>query len=459
MKVKIGLEVHLYVKLENNKTKLFCSCPINYKETSPNTNICPRCTGMPGNKPMLPNKEAFEKAIEVALILNCGIPKGYILFQRKHYDWPDLPNGFQKTISGTYSVPVGYEGKYHNVRISYMHLEEDPAKWDPITGYVDYNRSGIPLIEIVTEPDLIDSEETRTWVRNLMTALSYVNSIDKDLGIKADVNVNIENHPRVEIKNVNSLANIKKAIEYEVLRQQKALLSGKNLVQETRTYDDKQDITIHMRYKEQAQDYMFIPEPDLPSIQVTKDQLERIRKIVPESPESKRERFVNKHKLKKEDAETLSSNLKLAEIFEAIIKESDINVTAKLLVRDLLSVLNYDKLEIENVNLNLENLKYLSKILAENKITENTSKKILIELVKKDFSVKDYIKKHDLEIKSDKSELEAICKQVIKENPQAVKDYESGEEKALNFLVGMVMKKTKGTANPDIVNNIIKKLL
>ena len=214
-----------------------------------------------------------------------------------------------------------------------------------------------------------------------------------------------------------------------------------------------------MRYKEQAQDYMFIPEPDLPSIQVTKDQLEKIKKIVPESPESKRERFVNKYKLKKEDAETLSSNLKLAEIFEAIIKESDINVTAKLLVRDLLSVLNYDKLEIENVNLNLENLKYLSKMLAENKITENTSKKILIDLVKKDFSIKDYIKKHDLEIKSDKSELETICKQVIKENPKAIEDYKKGEEKALNFLVGMVMKKTKGTANPDIVNNIIKKLL
>lgn len=459
MKFKVGLEIHLYVKLEKNKTKLFCCCPINYQEAKPNTNICPVCTGMPGNKPMMPNKEAFEKSLEIALILNCKIPDKYILFQRKHYDWPDLPNGFQKTISGTHSVSIGTDGKYNNVRISYMHLEEDPAKWDPETGLVDYNRCGMPLIEIVTDPDLNGADETRTWIRNLITALSYVKAVSKDLGIKADVNVNIEGHPRVEIKNVNSLASIKKAIEYEVTRQQKVLKSGKRLRQETRTYNENEDITTHMRFKEEAEDYRFIPEPDLPSILVTNDQIDRLKEIVPESPESKRTRFITKYKLNQKDAETLSSSLKLSEIFEDIIKDVDIKVTSRLLIRDLLSVLNYDKLAMEEVKLNVSNLQYLAKMLSENKITEKIAKNILIKLVKKDFDVKGYIKKQKLEIKSDKSELEKLCKEIIKKNPQAVTDFKSGEEKAFNFLVGMVMKATKGTASPEVVNKIMQKLL
>lgn len=217
--LKIGLEIHGYI---DTREKLFCSCKAEHgaKHAKPNTNICPVCTGQPGAKPMAPNSEAVKKAIQIGLILGCKINEKFP-WQRKHYDWPDMPKGYQNTLSGPHAIPVGIKGKFEGIRITECHLEEDPAAWNPKTGEVDYNRSGSPLIEIVTEPDFKSSEQVIEWLKQLLTTLDYIKAIDKNAGIKADVNVSVDNGVRVEVKNINSLKKIQKAIEYEFSRQKK----------------------------------------------------------------------------------------------------------------------------------------------------------------------------------------------------------------------------------------------
>ncbi|HLD55297.1 MAG TPA: Asp-tRNA(Asn)/Glu-tRNA(Gln) amidotransferase GatCAB subunit B, partial [Candidatus Nanoarchaeia archaeon] len=250
--VKIGLEIHGYLVANE---KLFCKCKAEHglKNSKPNMNICPICTGQPGAKPLLPNKEAINKVIQIALILGCKI-NNELVFQRKHYSWPDLPKGYQTTISGPHAKPVGEHGKFLGIGITEAHLEEDPAAWNPKTGEIDYNRSGFPLVEIVTEPDFTSSEQVVDWLKQLIATLGYIKAIDKKMGIKSDVNVSIEGGARIEVKNVNSINNIKNTIEHEIERQTKNLPK----VQETRRYDETKGITTLMRTKEQAQDYRFI---------------------------------------------------------------------------------------------------------------------------------------------------------------------------------------------------------
>ena len=257
---KIGLEIHGY--LLTNK-KLFCHCKSEHglKYSKPNTNICPICTGQPGAKPLLPNRNALDKSIKIALMLGCKINEK-LIWQRKHYDWPDLPKGYQNTFSGNHAIPNGEKGKFSGIDITEVHLEEDPAAWNPKTGEIDYNRSGSPLIEIVTEPQFTNSRQVIEWLKKLISALSYIKAIDKTSGLKADVNISIPGGKRIEVKNVNSLKNIKEAIEYEIKRQQKDLPK----TQETRRYDEIKNMTSRMRSKEQAQDYRFISEPDLPLV-------------------------------------------------------------------------------------------------------------------------------------------------------------------------------------------------
>src|SRR3989344_3995941 len=224
----IGLEIHVYVKTDK---KLFCTCPI--QEADPNTTICPICTAQPGAKPMLPSKDAIEKVLKTAAMLDCKINPA-LVWQRKHYDWPDLPKGYQNTMSGSYAVPVGEHGNFLGIKIRECHLEEDPARWDPETGCIDYNRSGYPLIEIVTEPDFTSADHVKDWLKKLMTTLSYVNAVNRTMGVKCDVNVSIPPaYTRVEIKNVNSFNSIVQAIRYEAQRQQKELVQ-----QHTRQWND-----------------------------------------------------------------------------------------------------------------------------------------------------------------------------------------------------------------------------
>jgi len=453
--VRVGLEVHGYILMDQTKKKLFCECSV--EEAPPNTNVCPRCCGQPGSKPMLPNKEAIDKAVEIGLMLGCKISPT-LIFQRKHYSYPDLPNGYQKTMSGSYSMPVGVKGSFLGIRIQQVHLEEDPARYEPSTGKVDYNRSGIPLIEIVTEPDFTSPEQVEDWLKKLMTTLSYIRAVHKDAGVKADVNISTEGHPRVEIKNINSFKSIVKAIQVEESRQKKVIENKEKAIQHTRAWDDANGVTHFMRGKEFAEDYMFIPEPDLPVIDMMDSYINKLKSKLPERPDEKLKKFV-KFGINKLDAEVLSSEIILAELFEKISKQVDPILTGRWLRREFVRIANYNQRELDEMKITEKELIPLLNLMQNKKITEKTAQKIMNELGAKIFDVEKYVKSNKLEAVSDTGSLEKFCKEAIKENPKVIEDIKSGNEKAINYLVGQVMRKTRGTASPDEVLKILKKLV
>ena len=455
MAVKIGLEVHGYLNVGSG-VKLFCDCSLG--EAEPNMNICPVCTAMPGSKPMLPNREAVEKVIAISGMLDCRI-NSRLLFQRKHYSWPDLPSGYQRTMSGSYSVPVGEGGSFLGIGIADVHLEEDPARWEPGTGCVDYNRSGFPLVEIVTNPDFSSSGDVRVWLRRLVTALSYISAIDADAGIKSDVNVSISpDFRRVEVKNVNSFRSIIRAIEFEVRRQEALVKGGKRVEQETRAWDDAAGVTVFMRRKEQAMDYMFIPEPDLPAVSLDVGSIKSVVGALPERPAVKVEKYVRMG-VDSVDAEVLSSEILLAEMFEKVAKEVSTVLAARWFRRELLRVLNYNDRSLDELELDEKHMIQLLKLVESGKITDETAKKILEMLVESPFDVVKYVEKEGLSAVSDASVLEGYCKEAISENKKAVGDYRAGNEGALNFIVGSVMRKSEGKAVPQEVRGIIERLL
>jgi aspartyl-tRNA(Asn)/glutamyl-tRNA(Gln) amidotransferase subunit B len=457
VEIKVGLECHCYLNL-GNRAKLFCDDAID-PEAGPNTNICPICTGMPGCKPMLPNEEALRKIVAVALMLNCRINKK-LLFQRKHYSWPDLPSGYQRTMSGSYSTPVGEDGEFLGIGIADVHLEEDPARWDPESGTVDYNRSGFPLVEIVTKPDFRNAEQAREWLNKLVTTLGYIKAIDANAGIKSDVNVSIEPlFNRVEIKNVNSFKSIMRAIIYEIGRQEREAKQGKRIEQETRAWSETRGLTVFMRSKEQALDYMFIPDPDLPAISITDKYIEGIGKLLPERPHEKVERYAKELKIDKTDAEVISSELVLAQLFEEVAKEVSPVLAARWLRRELKRVANFSRKEIHELEIEAKHLIQLLKLVETEQITPVTARRILEKLVQKTFDVDEYVRKNKLLAVSDRQYLEELCAEAIAENPKAVADYRAGNEKALNFIIGAVIRRTKGKATPKEVNDILKRML
>jgi aspartyl-tRNA(Asn)/glutamyl-tRNA(Gln) amidotransferase subunit B len=451
--VKIGLEIHGYL---NTKEKLFCNCKALHglKLAKPNTNICPICTGQPGAKPMLPNSEAVKKILQAALILNCKI-NNVVQWKRKHYSWPDLPKGYQNTISGAYALPVGEKGKFLGINITETHLEEDPAAWDPNSGTIDYNRSGLPLIEIVTEPEFISSEQVANWLKQLLHALSYVKAIDKNMGIKADVNISIPGGQRVEVKNVNSINNIQQVIDYEIQRQEK---EGQKH-QETRAYDSKINKTIVMRTKEQAADYRFITDPDLPVLKLEKSRIEKLRKELPESPDEKLEKLIKRYKIDEKSAKILTQHIEIVEFFETIIEKIPSKIAVPWTTIELLRILNYNKTSLDSpeIDIKSEHFIELLKAIEDNKITENKAKLILNEFYPKSFSIKSKLEEH--KTISSSSEIEKIAKEVIKENKIAVDDYKSGKKESLNFLIGQLMKKSERRADFKTAKSILEKLL
>ena len=442
--VKIGLEIHGYL---TTNEKLFCTCKSEHglKHSKPNTNICPICTAQPGSKPMLPNKTAVDKAIQISLILGCKI-NSKLVWQRKHYDWPDLPKGFQNTISGPYAVPVGVKGKFLGIGITEAHIEEDPAAWNPKTGEIDYNRSGSPLIEIVTDPDFKTSEQVITWLKQLLTTLSYIKAIDKNMGIKADVNVSTGGE-RIEIKNMNSLKNIKTAIEHEIIRQKK----DKPKVQETRMFDANKGITIMMRTKEQAQDYRFISEPDLPIIKIENQRVQKIKSALPETPTTKLKRLIKKYNIQKHSAEILTKKLEIVEFFEEIIREANPKLAVRWTTEELLSILNYNKKELEDIDINPKHFIELLQLLDKNQITELRAKDILRSWKEKSSSPKS--KEHS---QINKKEIKELAKKVIKENSKAIEDYNSGKKESLNFLIGQVMRLSNKRADYKTAREILE---
>ncbi len=446
----IGLEIHGYLE---TKEKLFCKCKNfhDMKVIKPNTNICPICTGQPGSKPMLPNKSAIDKIIQIALMLGCKINEKF-LFQRKHYSWPDMPTGYQKTISGAYSIPVGEKGEFLGIKITEVHLEEDPAAWNPDKGTVDYNRVGAPLVEIVTEPDFENSGQVQEWLRQLVLTLSYIKALNKDAGIKADVNVNIKGlTSRAEIKNVNSIKEIVKSINSELKRHEQE----KPIKQETRRWNTKKQKTQLMRLKEQSEDYRFIPEPDLPIIKITKDRINKIKDQLPESPQQKLEKIIKKHKINEKNAKILTKNLQVVELFEEVSKKINPKLALPWITIELLSVLNYNKKTLDEVQINPQHIIELLELIEKNKITPLKAQEILRKFIPKSFSPK----KQKITVISDDKKLTTIIQKAIKNNKKTVDDYKSGNKKAINFLIGQVMKETNKQADYQVVRKILEKEL
>lgn len=449
MALKIGLEIHGYL---TTKEKLFCNCKNAHKdkEAEPNTLICPICTGQPGSKPMLPNEEAIKKLIQIGLMLNCKINSEpeKLVWWRKHYTWPDIPKGYQNTISGTYANPVGVKGNFLGIGITEVHLEEDPAAWDPETGEVDYNRSGAPLVEIVTDPDFTSADQVAEWLKQMVLTMSYLKALDSDAGIKADVNVSTTGD-RVEIKNMNSISEIVKAIAYEVKRQEKEQVKTK----ETRQWNAIKGQTIKMREKESHADYRFIKDPDLPVIKIKKSEVDSIKKALPESPMEKLEKIIKKHKISEYDAKVLTNNLEIVELFEKIVEKVPSKLAVQWVTVELLGMLNYNKKTLNDVKINPEHLIQLVKAIEDKKITELKAKDILRSWG----NGSKQVDTKSQEAISDKDEIETFIEKAIKQNEKAWTDYKSGNSQALNFIIGSVMKLSNKRADYQTVKKLLEK--
>jgi len=450
--VKIGLEIHGYV---DTCEKLFCTCKVSHgkKHAEPNTNICPVCTGQPGSKPLPPNKEAIKKAIQIALVLGCDVSEK-IAWQRKHYTWPDLPKGFQTTISGPHAIPNGKNGKFEGIGITECHLEEDPAAWNPETGEIDYNRSGSPLIEIVTEPDFESKEQVVEWLNNLLATLDYIKAIDKKSGIKADVNISLpeKRGERVELKNINSLRKIENAIETEIKRQENEVPE----VQQTRTYVEDENTTKLMRTKDNAQDYRFISDPDLPLVKIESEWVGELRKDLPETPKEKLNKLIDKYNIDKESARILTKQLGLVELFEKVIEKIKPDLAISWTTTELLGVANKNKMSVDDLDIDPEHFIELLSAIQEDKINELKAKEILKKWVPSSYSPGEEIEKSKT---ISGEEVEKVAREVISENPKPVEDYKSGKEKAINYLIGQVMKKTNKRADFKFAKEVLEKQL
>lgn len=461
--IVIGLEIHVQL---NTNSKLFCSCAAK-EHSLPNTACCEICLGHPGSKPVL-NKKAVEHCLKLALALNCDI-SNELIFSRKSYFYPDMAKNYQ--IS-QHEVPVGQRGHItlsngKKIRIARVHIEEDPASLVHAGSIeqsqftlVDYNRSGIPLAEIVTEPDLNSPEEAREFMKKLKTTLKYLNVFDANKGvIKADANISIKEsgYVRSEVKNITGFKEIEKALFYEAERQKLAVEEGEKLVQDTRTWDSDAGKTARLREKETEADYGYIIEPDLVVTEIGKEMISKIMKELPELPEEKIKKFVKIHKIKEEDAKVIAAESVMAELFEKIAKEVDPLLAAKWLRRELMRVVHLHDMDLEELKIDELHLIELLSMIEANEITYATAKEIMELLVKRPFSPREYVTDKGLAQISDTKHIEELCEKAVKENPGAVADYKKGELKALNFLVGKVMAATNGKANAKNVKDIIMK--
>ncbi|MBQ2637298.1 MAG: Asp-tRNA(Asn)/Glu-tRNA(Gln) amidotransferase subunit GatB [Methanobrevibacter sp.] len=435
-----GLEIH--VQLETD-SKLFCDCPTNYQDAPANTNICPVCLNQPGAKPHPTNEKALENAIMIALMLNCEIDKDVIYFMRKHYDYPDLPSGYQRT-----SVPIGIKGELNGIRIREIHAEEDPGQYKPDRGTVNFNRSGIPLVEIVTEPDIKSPTEARNFLKELIRVLQYSGAARGEGTMRADVNISINSGNRVEMKNVNSIKGAYKALNYELIRQKNMLRRGVEVKQETRAYVEATQRTVAMRLKEDADDYRFITDPDLPPMKISDETIERILKTMPEAPHNKVKRFIAEYGIDEETAKVLTSELDLAIAYEEIVKEVEPKFAAKWMRDELKRVLSYNKLDFSDSGITAENLTEFLNMLLAKEITTKAGQRIIEQMPNNDKSPKEIAEELGLlgVVKDD--EVLAAVKQAIEENPKAVEDYLAGQKASINFLVGQVMRLTRGKADP-----------
>jgi aspartyl-tRNA(Asn)/glutamyl-tRNA(Gln) amidotransferase subunit B len=465
----IGLEVHAEFA---TRSKMFCGCAVVDSTTAdPNTSVCEICTGMPGTLPVI-NARAVEYALRVALALNCDISRTSI-FARKNYFYPDLPKGFQ--IS-QYDLPLAQHGclsidaeKPKDIRIRRVHLEEDTGKLFHREDYslVDFNRSGVPLLEIVSEPDMNSVDEVRSFATSLRSLLRYldVSSGDMEKGvIRFEANVSVRPDgdavlgTRTEIKNLNSFRSMMQAVEYEVMRQTKLLEQGMPVQQETLGWDVTRGVTVPQRSKEEAHDYRYFPEPDLPPLSIDEEWIESIRKAMPELPLARCRRIVSDYAIPPSIASILTAEKETADFFEAAVKE-DLVPPLKLahwLIGDLFSLLNQESMEITQCKVTPRLLAELVSLVEEGEITLTIGKALLAEVFETGMSVKELLSQRDLTQVSSVSEIDPLIASVLKNHPEQLAEYLDGKEPLFQWLLGQVMNASKGRANPQVVMERLK---
>ncbi|WP_010502171.1 Asp-tRNA(Asn)/Glu-tRNA(Gln) amidotransferase subunit GatB [Paenibacillus elgii] len=468
----IGLEVH--VELHTN-SKIFCGCSTAFG-APPNTHTCPICLGHPGVLPVL-NKQAVEYAMKASMALNCQIATES-KFDRKNYFYPDSPKAYQ--IS-QYDKPVGehgwieieVNGETKRIGITRVHLEEDAGKLTHVDGghasLVDFNRVGTPLIEIVSEPDLRSPEEARAYLEKLKAIMQYCDVSDVKMeegSLRCDANISLRPYgqkefgTKAELKNMNSFRGVQRGLEYEEWRQADVLDSGGKVVQETRRWDEAQGKTLTMRSKEQAHDYRYFPDPDLVALHIDDAWKERVRESIPELPDARKNRYVSEFGLPSYDAEVITSSIKLADFFEESLNfTKDAKAVSNWIMGDLLGYLNANNLELQDVKVTGKGLGEMIGLMEKGTISSKIAKTVFKTMLETGKAPQTIVEEQGLVQISDEGAILAVVEQIVAGNPQSVADFKAGKEKAVGFLVGQVMKETKGKANPGLVNKLIIEVL
>jgi len=464
----VGLEVHVELK---TKTKIFCGCSTSFGEP-PNTNVCPVCLGHPGTLPVL-NEKAVDLAIRAAMALNCTVNTD-AKFDRKNYFYPDSPKGYQisqfdKPIGEHGYVEIEVNGELKRIRILRVHLEEDAGKSihaaDKSHTLVDYNRTGVPLIEIVSEPDMRSPEEARLYLESIKAIMQYCDISDcrmEEGSLRCDANVSLrpvgqaEFGQKAELKNMNSFRNVQKGLEYEEIRQAEILRQGERVAQETRRFDETTQTTVSMRSKEEAHDYRYFPEPDLVRLNLDEVWLNRIRSSLPELPAQKRQRYLGQLGLPSYDADVLTADIAIATYFEAVVAAGiDSKMASNWVMTDVVGYVNAQNQSITDAPVQPFALVGLLTEVNSGKVSIKQARDIFKHMCETGKDAKFIIAEQGLEQISDEGELVAIIDEVLAKNPKSVEDYLGGKERALGALVGQVMKGTKGKANPAVVNQML----
>ncbi|MDQ0484871.1 Asp-tRNA(Asn)/Glu-tRNA(Gln) amidotransferase subunit GatB [Guptibacillus hwajinpoensis] len=464
----IGLEVHSELK---TNTKIFCNCSTNFG-APPNTNVCPICLGHPGVLPVM-NEQAVDYAMRAAMALNCEIAED-TKFDRKNYFYPDNPKAYQisqydKPIGENGWIDIEVDGKTKRIGITRLHLEEDAGKLTHVDGenhsLVDFNRQGTPLVEIVSEPDIRTPEEAYAYLEKLKAILQYTEVSDckmEEGSLRCDANLSLRPYgqeefgTKTELKNLNSFANVQKGLQFEEVRQEKELLAGNVIGQETRRYDEAGKKTILMRVKEGSDDYRYFPEPDLVRLAINSEWMDRVRADIPELPDARRERYVKEYDLPEYDAMVLTQSKKMSDFFEVALGQgADPKQASNWLMGEVSAYLNANYKEIDEVALTPEGLGKLISLIEKGTISSKIAKKVFKDLIEKGSDPEQIVKDKGLVQISDEGELRSIVSGILDENEQSIEDYKNGKDRALGFLVGQVMKATKGKANPPMVNKLI----
>lgn len=480
-KIKVGMEVHVELK---TKSKMFCDCANNSEEKEPNLNVCPVCMGYPGTLPVA-NRKAIESVILAGLAMNCKINK-VTKFDRKNYFYPDIPKGYQ--IS-QYDLPIAYEGELaigkKTIGITRIHLEEDTGKLQHPKGsdysLVDYNRAGAPLMELVTEPDIKTAEEAKKFCQELQLLLRYLGIADANMEkgeMRCEVNISIskdkKDGTKVEVKNLNSFKAVERSILYEAKRQAEVLDEGGEIKQETRGWDDAKQQTVLQREKESAHDYRYFPEPDLPPYEFSENELGLIKDNIPELPAARRDRFLEQYGLPWADIDILAANNSLGDFYENVIselrrwfkderrgevEEKALRLVSNYMITELQKMLRDSGTAAEDIKISPENFAEFITMIQQGKVSSTGAQTLLKEMFMTGGDPSQIIEAKDLAQTSDVGELEGIVKKILDDNPKPVEDYKKGNANALQFVVGQVMKSTRGKANPKMVMDIAKKIL